>query len=106
MAKEPSRKPSFSLRQRWGIFFSVIVSIGAVFALVGMLNYLGTRYFLRFPWSMRTRHELSSQTVSVLKSVTNDVNVIIYYNKNDLLYEKIKDLLDEFHLINQKISIR
>jgi len=106
MAKEPSRKPSFSLQQRWGIFFSVLVSIGAVFALVVMVNYLGARYYLRFPWNMQTRKELSSQTVNLLKGLTNDVNVVIYYNKNDRLYDMVKDLLDEYRNLNHQISIR
>jgi len=106
MANEPSSRPSFSLRQRWGIFLSVIISIAAVFALVVMLNYLGARYYLRFPWSIQTRTELSSQTRSVLNSLTNDINVIIYYDKDDLLYGKIRDLLDDYRFINPKISVR
>ena len=68
MANQPSSRPSFSLRQRWGIFFSVIVSIAAVSALVVMLNYLGTRYYLCFPWSIQTRNELSTQTLGVLNN--------------------------------------
>ena len=106
MATEPSRKPSFSLGQRWGIFFSVLVSIGAVFTLVVMMNYLGARYYVRFPWNMQTRKELSSQTVNLLKNLTNDVNVVIYYNKNDSLYELVKDLLDEYKNLNRRISVR
>jgi hypothetical protein len=106
MATEPSRKPSFSLRQRWGIFFSVLVSVGAVFALVVMVNYLSARYYVRFPWNMQTRKELSSQTVNLLKNLTNDVTVIIYYNKNDRLYKMVKDLLDEYCNLNHKISVR
>jgi hypothetical protein len=106
MANEPSRKPSFSLRQRWGIFFSVLVSISAVFALVVMVNYLGARYYVRFPWNMQTRKELSSQTVNLLKNLTNNVNVIIYYNKNDNLYDLVKGLLDEYKNLNHNISVR
>ena len=107
MANEPSRKPSFSHRQRWGIFFSVLVSIGAVFALVVMVNYLGTRYYYRFLWNMQTRKELSSQTVNLIKNLTNDVSVVIYYNKNDQVYDLVKDLLDEYRNLNpDKISVR
>lgn len=106
MANQPSSRPSFSFRQRWSIFFSVLVSIAAVFSLVVMLNYLGARYYLRFPWSIQTRTELSSQTVNVLKSVTNDINVVIYYDKKNLLYGYIKDLLEDYRLINPKISVR
>jgi len=40
-------QPSFSRGRRWAIFFSVLVSMVAVAAVVVMVNYLGARYFLR-----------------------------------------------------------
>jgi hypothetical protein len=106
MANQPSSRPSFSLRQRWSILFSVLVSIAAVSALVVMLNYLSSRYYVCFPWSVQTRTELSPRTLNVLKSVTNDVNVVIYYNKKDILFDKIKGLLNDYQNLNQKISVR
>lgn len=106
MANEPSRKPSFSLRQRWSIFFSVLISIGAMFAIIVMVNYLGSRYSVRFPWSVQTRQILSSQTLSVLSAVTNDINVLVYYNKSDELYDRVSHLLEEYHAVNKRIAVR
>ncbi len=106
MAKDPSTKPSFSSLRRWGIFFSVIISIVAVLALVIMLNYLGARYYARFTWSAATTTQLSSQTLGLLKSITNEVKVVVYYDKKDRLYGSITALLDEYHLANPKISVR
>jgi ABC-2 type transport system permease protein len=96
---------SFSAGRRWGIFFSVMISIGAVAALVVMLNYLGARHFLRFSWSARTSQQLSLPTLSLLNSITNDVKVTIYYDKTDGLYDDIAGLLNEYHLANPKISV-
>jgi ABC-type uncharacterized transport system len=106
MAQDPSKKPSFSSLRRWGIFFSVITSIVAMIALVIMLNYLGARYYARLAWSTETRAQLSPQTLGLLKSITNEVKVVVYYDKKDRLYGFITDLLNEYRLTNPKISVR
>src|SRR5579883_1547746 len=105
MASESSPTTSFSATRRWGIFFSVIISIVAVVALVAMANYLGARYFLRFPLSRQTEVKLSPQTLFLLKSITNQVKVIIYYDKSDNLYTHVASWLDEYHLKNPKITV-
>jgi hypothetical protein len=101
----PNSPTSFSAGRRWGIFFSVLVSIAAVAALVLMLNYLGARHFLRFSWSAKTSLKLSPPTLSLLNSITNDVKVTLYYDKQDALYSDVADLLNEYHLANPKISV-
>ncbi len=103
---DPTPKTSFSTGRRWGIFFSVIISIVAMIALVIMVNYLGARYYARLTLSAQTRQQLSPQTVSLLKSITNEVNIIIYYDKTDDLYGSIVSVLDEFRLRNPKISVQ
>jgi ABC-2 type transport system permease protein len=105
MPSESSPPTSFSARRRWIIFFSVLISIAAVVALVGMINYLGGRHFLRFTWSNRTEFQLSPQTVNLLNSITNQVKVTIYYKKSEPLFNSISALLNEYHLANQNISI-
>jgi len=97
---------SFSAGRRWGIFFSVMISILAVASLVVMLNYLGARHFLRFSASAKTSQQLKPPTLSLLNSITNDVKVTLYYDKTDGLYEDIAGLLNEYHLANPKISVQ
>jgi ABC-type uncharacterized transport system len=110
MARPPTSPASFSARRRWGIFFSVLVSIAAVAALFVMLNYLGARYFLRFNWSPKTTPKLSPRTLSLLQSITNNIKVVIYYDKSDknrdTPYAPINALLNEYHLVNPKISVQ
>jgi len=103
---DPTPKTSFSAGRRWGVFFSVIISIAAVIALVIMVNYLGARYYVRLTLSAQTRQQLSPQTVSLLKSITNEVNIVIYYDKKDELYGDIVTVLDEYRLRNPKISVQ
>jgi hypothetical protein len=103
---EPIPKSSFSTGRRWGIFFSVIISILAVISLVIMFNYLGSRYFARLTLSTQTRQPLSPQTISLIKSITNEVKVVVYYDKKEELYGDIATLLDEYRLRNPRISVQ
>src|SRR5205809_50720 len=107
MASESPRPTSFSARRRWAILCSVFFSTAAVIALVGMANYLSSRYLspLRFNWSDQTRKPLAPQTLGLLRTLTNQVKVVIYYDKTAEIYESVSSLLNEFHLINPKISV-
>jgi ABC-type uncharacterized transport system len=106
MDKETTHPTSFSAGRRWGLFFSVIISIVAVFALVVMVNYLGARYYKRLYWSRQADQQLSLRTMALLKSVTNQVNVIIYFDKGNDLYDSVASVLNEYRLTNPKISVR
>jgi hypothetical protein len=105
MASEPSSSSSFSASRRWGIFLSVVASMVAMGTLVVMINYLGARHYQRYFWSNQTSLRLSPQTTALLKSVTNDIKVIIYYDKEDDLYNRVNTLLGEYHLTNPKITV-
>lgn len=97
---------SFSAGRRWGIFFSVVISIVAMIALVVIANYLGTRYYARLNWNHEMQIKLSPQTRFLLKSVTNQVKVVVYFDSKDKLYSYVAGWLDEFRLANPKISIQ
>src|SRR2546426_8801785 len=43
-----------------------------------------------------TKHELSPLTLKLLKSITNEVKVTIYYDKNEPLYSTLAGLLNEY----------
>ena len=105
MAAESPHPTSFSASRRWSIFFSVVVSMVAVFALVIMANYLGARYFMTFTWSTQAKNQLFPQTVGLLNSFTNQVKVVIYYDKSAELYSEVKATLDEYRLINRHIIV-
>jgi hypothetical protein len=97
MATTPSPQPSFSPRRKWSIAFSVTFATLAVFAILLGVNYLSSKYFFhRFYLSADTRVQLSPRTLSVLKSLTNKVDVTIYYDKDDPTYADIVSLLREY----------
>src|ERR1022692_3822946 len=83
MPAAPSSKPSFSPGRKWSIGLSVGVMTVAVLAVVVMLNYLSGQIFRRAYLSSNTRIELSTRTTSLLRALTNRVQVTVYCSKDD-----------------------
>lgn len=106
MSADP--KPSFSSGRRWLIGLNVLVASLAFLALVVMANYLASGYYRRFRLSQAGTMELAPQTVSLLKSVTNDLDVIIFFDRKgeEDLYQMVSGLLREYNFQNPKISVK
>jgi hypothetical protein len=99
--------PSFSPRRKWGIAFSVGFATLAVFLILVGVNYLSSQYFFkRFYLSTDTRVQLSPRTINVLKTLTNHVDVTIYYDKDDPLYGDIVSLLNEYQAHTRKLTVK
>lgn len=105
MATEPPSRPSFTPRRKWAVGFDVVVRSFAVLAVIVMLNYLGGLFFHRHYLSETTKVELSSRTKNLLNSLTNEVKVTIYYNRQDEFYPTIAALLREYHALNPKVGV-
>jgi ABC-2 type transport system permease protein len=109
MATPPSTQPSFSPRQKWTIALNVALSTIAAFAILVGINYLSSHYesfHHRFYLSKDTRVQLSPKTLSVLKALTNDVDITIYYDKEDPLYAEITSLLEEYKSHSHKLTVK
>src|SRR6266478_4954462 len=105
MATDTHSKPSFSPSRKWSAGLHVIFLICVVLSVVGMVNYISRDFFLRFHWSSRAKNELSPRTVHFLQSLTNHVKVTLYYDRTDPLYGTVAALLEEYRLVNRKISV-
>src|SRR5690242_5653938 len=99
-------QPSFSTGQRWKIGLDIIVRTLLVLAVVVMANFLGAHFFGRFYLSTQTSVRLTSQTLAILKSLTNQVNVTLYYDKQDDFYPTIVGLLNEYSSANSRLTVR
>jgi hypothetical protein len=106
MPADPKSQPSFSSGRRWKIGCDVVVRTALVLAVVVMVNYLGARFFGRFFLSSQTRVKLSSQTLNILKSLTNHIDVTLYYDKQDNYYPNIVALLNEYRLAKPRLSVK
>ena len=105
MPTDPKSQPSFSPGRRWKIGFDVTVRTVLVLAVVVMVNYLGARFFGRFYLSSQMSVQLSTQTRDLLKSLTNHVDVTLYYDKQDDFYPTIVALLNEYRSANPRFSV-
>ncbi|HTY87050.1 MAG TPA: Gldg family protein [Candidatus Acidoferrum sp.] len=76
-----------------------------VLAVVVMVNYLSARFYGRFYLSSQTRVQLSSQTLAILKSLTNQVTVTLYYDRQDDFYPTIVALLNEYRSANPRLTV-
>src|SRR5689334_3780078 len=85
--------PSFSALRRWGAWVNVCVAVTAALALVLMVNFLGARYYERTAWTPVNTVQLSLKTKQVLHGLTNDVKVIVFYDRDEALYPLIEELL-------------
>ena len=96
---------SFSRMQRWKITLNVVVSTFAVLTLVAMVNYLAARHFTRIAVAARTQVEFSPLTRRTLESLTNDVRVIIYFDKSEALYDMTWAMLKEYKFANPHVRV-
>jgi ABC-type uncharacterized transport system involved in gliding motility auxiliary subunit len=106
MPTDPKPQPSFSPGRRWKIGFDIVVRTMLVLAVVVMVNYLGARFFGRFYLSSQTRVQLAPQTLALLKSLTNHIDVTLYYDKQDDFYPTIMALLNEYCSANPRLSVK
>jgi hypothetical protein len=105
MATDSHSRPSFSPYRKWGIGLHVVLLVLVVLSVVVMVNYLSRDYFVRYHLSTHTKIELFPRTVSLLRSLTNQVKVTLYYDTDDELYPTVAGLLSEYRLANPKITV-
>ncbi len=105
MGTEP--RPTFSAARRWAARFAVLISVLCVVAIVAMVNYASQRYLSkRLFLSAQTRVQLSEQTLGLLRGLTNDVEVILYYDREEPLYPTVSALLNEYRLACPRLQVR
>jgi ABC-2 type transport system permease protein len=86
-----------------------VLRTALVLAVVVMANFIGAKFYHRFYLSAQTRIELAPRTLDILHSLTNHVEITLYYDTHDErnFYPDIVELLNAYHDQNKKnISIR
>ena len=105
MADQLDERPSFTAGRKWRAGFNVVVGLAALLAIVVMANFIGRNYFFRrVTVGNQTQVRLSPQTLGLLKSITNDVRITLYYDKSALMFNTISALATEYRLANLKIA--
>jgi ABC-2 type transport system permease protein len=106
MADKLNEHPSYSAARKWRTGFNVAIGIAALLAIAIMVNYASRKHFFhRWFLSSQTRIQLSGQTLGLLKSITNDVRITLYYEKADPMFNTIAALATEYRLANPRIQV-
>lgn len=105
MPPRDTDEPSFTPGRQWRIGLRVGLLTLLVLLVLGMTNYLSRFYYVRTHLSSRARVELAPRTVNFLRSVTNQVKVTVYYDKEDPFYSMVLDLLNEYRQANPRIQV-
>lgn len=105
MSESRKCQPSFSARRRWKSALDAGIGLLAVTALVVMANYLAVRHPYRQALAARSDWQLSDQTLGVLRAVTNDVLVTLFYDRKDPFFSVVAGLLREYHLACPRVQV-
>jgi hypothetical protein len=106
MTMSEKHQPSFSPARKWSIGFNVLLLTMLVFSVVVMVNFLSREFYVRWALSTRAKIELAPLTVNFLKTVTNQVRVTAYYDREDPLFTTVIALLNEYRRTNPNITVR
>lgn len=105
MESTPPSPPSFTPRRRWVVGCDMAARTVLVLAVLVMINYLAGRFFHREFLSSQTRTDLSPRTRNLVHSLTNDIKITLYYNRDDDLFSTVSALLREYQALNPHLRV-
>lgn len=74
--------------------------------VVLMINYLSYRHYYRIDLSSTQRYALSPKTTALLESLDKPVNITVFFQPGNVLYEDIHNLLREYQLYSKQLNIQ
>lgn len=97
--------PSFSRAGRLSIAASVLLSTVAVLALAFMVNYLAAHHAPRFYWGASRDYQLSPLTRTALQTLTNQVRITVFFDRDHPVYPSVRALLREYRAASPNLQI-
>ena len=99
----PETQTTFSKGRRWLIGVNSVLTVLAFLVIVVLANYLASRHFKRTQWGTGSAFKLSPQTEGLLKSLTNNIDVTIFWSPHgdeEDMYSLAAGLLAEYQNAN------
>lgn len=93
-------------RHRLWIGLNTGVALLLATTIVLMLNYLSYRHYYRTDWSSRQFYSLSSKTIGLLESLKEPINITVFFQPGNVLYEDIHNLLREYQFHSDQLNIQ
>jgi hypothetical protein len=105
MEMNDANPDSFSARHRWSGWLNLACATAAVLLLAGVLNYLSHRHHARAEWAGDSNRTLSPRTKQLLSQVTNEVQVIIFYDQDESIFPMVENMLQQYVHLNRNLKL-
>ena len=92
-------------KRRVAISLNAALSLLLAVVLGCMVNYLSYRHYARWDWSRAKYYGLSDKTIGLLGSLTNPVQVVVFFNADQEVYEDVDNLLKEYEYASKMIRV-
>jgi ABC-type uncharacterized transport system involved in gliding motility auxiliary subunit len=96
---------SFSVKYRWIGWINLWCAVLAVTVLAIAFNCFSHRHYQRKSWANNLNRELSSRTQQLLDDMTNRVDIIIFYDRQETTYRMVEELLQKYAYRNSDVHI-
>jgi ABC-type uncharacterized transport system involved in gliding motility auxiliary subunit len=83
---------------------SVVLTI-SVIGIIALVNYLGSRYQMRFDLTEAKTFSISDQTTNILRDLKTDVKITAFYQENNPSLRQAKDLLSNYTYGSDKVKV-
>jgi len=93
-------------RHRFWIALNTVTALLLAAVIILMLNYLSYRHYYRTDLSRTQRYALSPKTIGLLESLDKPVNITVFFQPGNVLYEDIHNLLREYQFHSKKLNIQ
>lgn len=74
-------------------------------ALVVMVNYIANNHTVRADWSRSKYYSLSGKSESLLQSLTKRLDVVVFFQEGDPLYDDIRNLLASYEYASDHVHV-
>ncbi len=98
-------QPSFSAARKFGAGVGVLVGVVALLAIIVMVNFLAARHSRRFVLSEDRVAALAPLTHQVLGALTNDLQVTVFFDPDEVLYTHILQLLRQYENASPRVKV-
>lgn len=93
-------------RHRLWITLNTSAALLMALVIALMVNYLSFRHYYRADWSRTQLYKLSSKTISLLESLEKPVEITVFFQPGNVLYEDIHNLLREYQFHSSRLNIQ
>lgn len=92
-------------RHRLAFGLNTAAALALATALAVMVNYLAHRHYVRGDWSRSKFYQLSDKTRTLLDSLSNRVDVVVFFQPDHALFEDVRNLLAEYSYVSGNVHV-